>query len=182
MDSSGGGGRTALPANAGAMFLKVDGRLIKLESMEQYSALEISDVRPWLVVRGRPRHSFLCLVGGRADPAEFDGGQPDRVRVETYGRRKSGAIDQFDALGAGQYLFFDPSFLFGIKVGGERQREYWLRKHHQRRLAVAGVPRRPPALSGEVEARANISEPTEDDYRRPGRCGTAVTCRESGQE
>jgi len=115
----------------GAMFLKVDGRLIKLESTEQYSALEISEV-PAVAASFEVDPDTRFCVSSAAELILLNSMGDNRIEcVETYGRRKSGAVDQFDAVGlrlyAGQYLFFDPSFLFGIKVGGERQREYWLR-------------------------------------------------------
>ena len=115
----------------GALFLRLDTRLIKLQSTERFSVLEIAEVQavaPSFEVDPDTRFcvssmSEVLLVNPMGD---------NRIEcVETYGRRKSGEIDQYDALGlrlyAGQYLFFDPSFHFGIKVGGERQREYWLR-------------------------------------------------------
>lgn len=113
------------------MFLKVGARLIKLESTEQYSVLEISEVQavtPSFEVDPDTKFCFssvceLLLVDPMGD---------NRIEcIETYGTRKAGEIDRFDALGirlhGGQYLFFDPTFIFGIKVGGARQRENWLR-------------------------------------------------------
>ena len=115
----------------GALFLKVDGRLIRMQSTEQYSVVELSEVEavaPTFEVDPGTRFCIssadqLLLLDPMAD---------NRIEcVEVYGRRNAGEVEQMDAIGlrlySGQYLFFDPSFLFGMNVGGERQRECWLR-------------------------------------------------------
>jgi hypothetical protein len=115
----------------GALFLKVEGRLIRMQSTEQYSAVELSEVQTVAPTFEVDPGTQFCVSS--ADELLLLNPMGDnRIEcVEVYGRRSAGEIDQFDAIGlrlyAGQYLFFDPSFLFGMKVGGERQRESWLR-------------------------------------------------------
>ena len=114
-----------------AIFLKLEGRLIRMESTEQYSAVELSEVQTVAPTFEVDPDTQFC-VSSAGELLLLNPMGDNRIEcVEGYGWRRVGEIDQFDAIGlrlySGQYLFFDPSFLFGMKVGGERQREYWLR-------------------------------------------------------
>ena len=113
-----------------AIYLELEDGLVVLQSLEQYSRMAISAVdeyRPKFAVDPDTRYG-VCSLGSVLMVHPSDNCWIDRVEIyrsdEPSGEQRTCALGLL--LGTGQYMFFDPTQLSGINVGGPEQRAYWL--------------------------------------------------------
>lgn len=114
-----------------ALYLEFEDGLVLLESVEQYSRLiasVVDECRPRFAVDPDTKYG-VCSLGSMLMVHPSDNCWIDRVEVYHSAAPEEG--QRVCALGlllrTGQYVFFDPTQLSGINVGGAEQRVYWLR-------------------------------------------------------
>lgn len=116
------------------LYIIFDNIILKFESVNQYSKLSfqyIEDIKFDFEIE----EDMIPVKNSIAEIVLNDTMTDNRVEsLDIYGMETDSEENQIcDALSfhlvCGQELFFDPTYMFGINIGGERQKNLWLRNY-----------------------------------------------------
>ena len=112
------------------LFIEFEKGMLKLQSIEQYSKLRLQYVDA-LQFEFDIDEDMIPAKMSVAELVLTDTMAANSIKcVDIYGARETADDLICDALSfhltCGQEVFFDPTYIFGINIGGERQKMAWL--------------------------------------------------------